>query len=163
MADRDDWAISGSGGTAVQTAKAAILLCLTVATGLGSWYLTENQWRRRDDAGQTFLNQKRFVEAERLFATAVEAARSFGGHDPRLARSLFHQAQSLSAQGKDTEAIPLLKESATIKERTLGPDHHDVAVVLEHYAAALRKVGRVDEAIAIETRTRIIEHKFDAR
>jgi tetratricopeptide (TPR) repeat protein len=147
----------------VQTAKAAMLLCLTVATGLGSWYLTDNQWRRPDEAGQTFLNQERFVEAERLFATAVEAARSFGGHDPRLARSLFHQAQSLSAQGKDAEAIPLLKESAAIHQTNLGPDHPEAARVREHYAAALRKAGRVDEAIAIETRAGMIEHKIDQR
>ena len=50
----------------------------------------------------------------------------------------FIQAQSLSAQGKYAEAI-LLKESAAIKERILGPDHHDVALVLEQYAAALRE------------------------
>jgi tetratricopeptide (TPR) repeat protein len=147
----------------VQTAKAAMLLCLTVTAGLGAWYLTDNQWRRPDEAGQTLLKQERFVEAERLFATAVEAARSFGGHDPRLARSLFHQAQSLSAQGKYTEAIPLLKESATIQERMLGRDHHDVALVLEQYGAALRKSGRVDEAIAVESRARMIEQKSDRR
>jgi tetratricopeptide (TPR) repeat protein len=158
MADR---AMVRNGGAAVQTAKAAMLLCLTVATGLGCWYLTDNQWRRPDEDGQTFLKQERFVEAERLFATAVEAARSFGSHDPRLARSLFHQAQSLAAQGKYTEAIPLLKESAAIKERILGPNHHDVVLVLKHYAAALRKTGQVDEAIAVETRAGRIEHKFD--
>jgi len=147
----------------VQTAKAALLLCLTVTAGLGAWYLTDNKWRRPDEAGQTLLKQERFVEAERLFATAVEAARSFGGHDQRLARSLFHQAQSLSAQGKYTEAIPLLKESATIQERTLGRDHHEFALVLEQYGAALRKSGRVDEAIAVETRARMIEQKSDRR
>jgi tetratricopeptide (TPR) repeat protein len=147
----------------VQTAKAAMLLCLTVTAGLGSWYLTDNQWRRPDEAGQRFLKQERFVEAERLFSTAVEAARFFGAHDSRLARSLFHQAQSLSAQGKYTEAIPLLKESATIQERMLGRDHHDVALVLEQYGAALRKSGRVDEAIAVESRARMIEQKSDRR
>jgi tetratricopeptide (TPR) repeat protein len=147
----------------VQTAKAAMLLCLTVTAGLGSWYLTDNQWRRPDEAGQRFLKQERFVEAERLFSTAVEAARFFGAHDSRLARSLFHQAQSLSAQGKYAEAVPLLKESAAIKERNLGPDHHDVALVLEQYAAALRESGRVDEAITVESRARMIEHKLNQR
>jgi tetratricopeptide (TPR) repeat protein len=147
----------------VQTAKAAVLVCLTVTAGLGSWYLTDNQWRRPDEAGQKCLEKDRFVEAERLFAMAVEAARSFGDHDPRLARSLFHQAQSLSAQGKYTEAIPLLEESGSINESILGPDHDDVALVLGHYAAALRKAGRIDEAIAVETRVRMNERKVDRR
>jgi tetratricopeptide (TPR) repeat protein len=152
-----------NGGAEVQTAKAAVLLCLTVTAGLGSWYLTDNQWRRPDEDGQAFLNQQRFIEAERLFAAAVEAARSFGGQDPRLARSLFHQAQSLAAQGKDSEAIPLLEESAAIKERILGRNHPDVVLVLEHYAAALRKSGRVAEAIAIERRAGRNEPRSDPR
>jgi tetratricopeptide (TPR) repeat protein len=151
----------------VQTAKAAMLLCLTVATGLGSWYLRVqipgNQWRRQDEAGLTSMDQQRFVEAERQFATAVETARSFGDRDPRLAQSLFHLAQALAAQAKYTEAIPLLEQSAAIKQTILGPDHNDVALVLEHYAAALRKSGRVDEALAVETRAGMIEHKFDQR
>jgi len=61
------------------------------------------------------------VEAERLFATAVEAARSFGGHDQRLARSLFHQAQSLSAQGKYTEASLCSRNPLRSTKRTLAP------------------------------------------
>jgi len=109
------------------------------------------------------MDQERFVEAERQFVMAVEAARPFGDRDPRLAGSLFHLAQALAAQAKYTEAIPLLEQSAAIKETVLGPDHHDVALVLEHYAAALRKSGRVDEAIAVETRAGMIEHKFDRR
>ncbi len=142
----------------METAKAAILLCLTVATGLGSWYLgvqvPDNQWRRPDQAGQRSMYQDRPGEAERLFATAVEVARTFGDRDPRLARSLFHQAQALEAQAKYTEAIPLLKESAAISETMPGLGHEDNAHILELYATALRKSGRDDEAKAISGRIR---------
>jgi tetratricopeptide (TPR) repeat protein len=112
-----------------------MLLCLTVATGLGSWYLRvqipENEWRRPDEAGQTSMDQERYAEAERQFEMAVEAARPFGDQDPRLALSLFHLAQSLAAQAKYTEAIPLLEQSAAIKQTVLGLKHHDVVLVLE--------------------------------
>jgi len=151
----------------VQTAKAALLLCLTVATGFGSWYLRvlipADQWRQQDEAGQTSMDQERFVEAERYFAVAVAAARPFGDRDFRLARSLFHLAQALAAQAKYAEAIPLFEQSVAINETILGPDHRDVALVLKHHGAALRKSGRVDEAIVVETRARMMEQKFDRR
>jgi hypothetical protein len=48
-----------------------------------------------------------------------------------LALSLFHLAEALAAQSKYAEAIPLLEQSAAIKETLLGPKHHDVALVLD--------------------------------
>ncbi len=93
-------------------ARVSLFVCLAVATGLGSWYLRvrlpDNQWRLADRAGQSLMDQKRYVEAERYFAMAVEAARDFGDRDPRRARSLSHLAQALAAQSKtaETDAMP---------------------------------------------------------
>ncbi|MFI5459254.1 MAG: tetratricopeptide repeat protein [Isosphaerales bacterium] len=136
----------------MRTAKAAILFCLAVATGSGSWYLRvrvpDNQWRRTDEAGRKSMDQGRFGEADRQFVTAIEAARAFGDRDLRLARSLFHRAQALVAQAKHSDAVPLLEQALAIYEKALGQDHPDVARVREYYAALLRAAGRSADAEA---------------
>jgi hypothetical protein len=45
----------------------------------------------------------------------------------------------------------------------LGPDHREVASVLEHYAVPLRKTGRTTDAEAAENRIRIIRDKLAQR
>ena len=131
----------------MQSAKAAMLFCLTVATGTGSWYLRvrvpDNQWRRPDEAGRESMNRGRFGEADRQFATAIVAAREFGDRDPRLARSLFHRAQALVAQAKPSDAIPLLEQALAIYQRAHGPHHPETAAVLELYSSTKAKATTV--------------------
>jgi len=45
----------------------------------------------------------------------------------------------------------------------VGPDHPTVAEDLENYAALLRKMNRVDEALALETRARSIRDKLSGK
>ena len=59
-------------------------------------------------------------------------------------------------QGKYAEAEPLYKRSLAILEKALGPDHPHIAKSLENYAALLRKTGRGNEALAMETRAGLI-------
>jgi hypothetical protein len=126
-----------NGGT-VNPAKAAILFCLTAATASGSWYLhvwaPDRLWRRTDLAGTKFMDQGRFAEAERQFAAAIHEARFFGDRDPRLAKSLLHQAQALVAQNKHPDAIPLLEQAIMIYQRAHGLDHPETAAVLNYFA-----------------------------
>jgi len=144
----------------VQAAKMAIFLSLAVATALGSWYLRvripERQWRRPHEAGRASMSRGQFGEAEREFATAVELAKALGENDPREALSLYHQADALVAQNRFDDAIPLFERALAIDEKALGPDHPDVAPVLEHYAVPLRRTGRTAQAEAAEDRCRVI-------
>jgi tetratricopeptide (TPR) repeat protein len=144
----------------VQAAKMAIFLSLALATALGSWYLgvriPENQWRRPLEAGRQSMSRGRFGEAEREFATAVELAKTLGQDDPREALSLSNQADALVAQARFDDAIPLFQRALEIDEKALGPDHPDVAPVLEHYAVPLRCTGRFAQAEAAEERVRRI-------
>jgi hypothetical protein len=48
------------------------------------------------------------------------------------------------------------KRSLAIWEKVLGPDHPDVATVLNNLAALYRKTGREKEAKALEDRARVI-------
>ena len=136
-------------GGAVQSAKAATLVCLAVATGLGTWYLQtlvpQKEWRRADVAGLQSLGQQRFVEAERQLTLAVHTARSFNDPDPRLGLSLFHLAQALVGQSKRAEALPLLEQAALIQSRALGLNHPDVLRVRAYQTALLQELARLDD------------------
>jgi tetratricopeptide (TPR) repeat protein len=141
----------------------AIFLSLAVATALGSWYLgvriPDNQWRLPQEAGRESMSRGQFGEAERAFATAVALAKALGENDPREALSLFNQADALVAQARFDDAIPLFQRALEIDEKALGPDHPDVAPVLEHYAVPLRCTGRIAQAEAAEERVRRIHDR----
>jgi tetratricopeptide (TPR) repeat protein len=141
----------------------AIFLSLAAATALGSWYLRvrmpESHWRQPHEAGRASMSRGQFGVAEREFETAVELAKALGADDPREALSLFHQADALVAQNRFDDAIPLFERALAIDEKALGPDHPDVAPVLEHYAVPLRRTGRIAQAEAAEDRGRIIRKR----
>jgi hypothetical protein len=137
-------------GGLVQSAKAATLVCLTMTTGLGTWYLNamvpQNEWRRAEIAGLESLGQERFVEAERHLTLAVYTARSFNDPDRRLGRSLFHLAQALVGQAKRAEALPLLQQSALIQSRALGNNHPDVVRVRAYQTTLLQDLDQLDQS-----------------
>ncbi len=67
-----------------------------------------------------------------------------GANVPLPVGLLFHVAYSLA-----------------ILEKTLGPEHPNVAAGLENYAALLRKTARADEADRMETRAKAIRAKSE--
>ncbi len=62
-------------------------------------------------------------------------------------------------QGRYPEAELLYRRALAIWEKTLGPEHPDVATSLENYAALLRKTGRDAEAARMETRAKKMRTK----
>jgi tetratricopeptide (TPR) repeat protein len=141
----------------VQTTKAAILLCLAMATGTGTWYLQvripDNQWRHSNDAGRRSMDQGNVDEAERQFAMAVETARRFGRRDLRLARSLLDRARALVAQDRRAEAIPVLEQALAIEEKVHGLDHQETVSVLQYYSDLLHGSGPAAGAQAADEPT----------
>ncbi len=137
-------------GVAVQSVKAALVVSLALAAGLGTWYLRawvpDRSWRALDDAGCKSLDQERFGEAERHFSLAVETARGFADPDRRLAVSLFHLAQSLAGQSRETEALPLLDRAMAIHARTLGRDNADGLRMGKFRETLLRQMAGAAEA-----------------
>jgi hypothetical protein len=134
-------------GEEVHSAKAATLVCLVLASGIGTWYLQvrvpDKEWQRAEEAGQRSLDEQRFGEAERFFTLAVHSARGFGNPDPRLGRSLFHLAQALVGQSKDAEALLFLEQSVVIQSKTLGTGHPDVFQIRAYQTAVLNKLARM--------------------
>jgi hypothetical protein len=52
------------------------------------------------------------------------------------AAALQAKVEELSRQGKYADAIPLAQRALAIREKTLGPDHPDVATSLNNLATA---------------------------
>ena len=76
-----------------------------------------------------------------------------------MAQSLNNLASLYDAQGKYAQAEPLYQRSLAIYEKALGPDHPDVATVLENYSLLLRKIGREAETTEMSSRAAAIRAK----
>ena len=55
-------------------------------------------------------------------------------------------------QGRYAEAEPLMKQALGIVERAQGPNHSDVATLLDHLCQLLILMDRVDEAEPLRVR-----------
>ncbi len=95
--------------------------------------------------------QDRYKEAKKLLERSL-AIRStlLGAFHPQVAISLHHLAWLLEAENNYTEAEHLYQQILSIRERSLGPASPKVALTRKHYAALLRKMGREEEATALE-------------
>ena len=58
------------------------------------------------------------------------------------------------------EDVTTADPSLAIVEKALGPEHPDVAQILENYAALLRETGRADEAERMDARAKVIRAKY---
>ncbi len=134
------------------------LLCL------GLWPMVaasaqETRWDSIMDGAVEAYQQADYAQAEKLFLAALKEAEKFGDQDPRLAASLNNLAELYRAQGKYTQAEPLYRRALAIWEKTLGPEHPDVATDLENYAALLHKLNRAAEADKMKARAQAIRAK----
>jgi CHAT domain-containing protein/tetratricopeptide (TPR) repeat protein len=75
------------------------------------------------------------------------------------ADELTDKAIALSQAGKYAEAIPLAQQVLAIREKVLGPDHPEVATVLNSFAILYEKEGRYAEAEALYKRALAIREK----
>ena len=73
-----------------------------------------------------------------------------------MATSLNNLAVLYHAQGRYAEAELLYQRALAIYEKTLGPEHPNVADLLENHAEFLRATDRNEEARAFEARAQMI-------
>ncbi len=76
-----------------------------------------------------------------------------------LVIDLINLAALYNDQGRYAEAEPLYERALAILEKTLGPEHPNLASTLENYSALLREVGRDAEAADMEARAEAIRAK----
>jgi hypothetical protein len=68
-------------------------------------------------------------------------------------------ARFYADQSKYEQAEPLHQRALAIRERVLGPEHPDVALLLENYATLLHRMNRTEEAVKLEERAQTIRAK----
>ncbi|MBI3324555.1 MAG: tetratricopeptide repeat protein [Candidatus Omnitrophica bacterium] len=98
--------------------------------------------------GLVYDGQGRYVEADSVYQRAVAV----------------REERRRSRQGKKASSPDrrLYEQSLAIRERALGPNHPEVAALLECYAAIVREDGKVEEADAAEARAKAIRAKAQA-
>jgi tetratricopeptide (TPR) repeat protein len=82
-----------------------------------------------------------------------------GQAEVETADSLSQKVMTLYHAGKYQAAFPIAKKVLRIRERTLGPDHHDVAVSLQTLAGIYEAVGDLPKARSFDERALKILNK----
>ncbi len=107
-----------------------------------------------DHLAAALMPAGRHKEAEDALSRSIAIwEKNLGPHHPTysfVAERLQILAEALTAQAKYDEAEAALRRAWDILQRTLGPRHSDLAPLLETYAVLLRKMGRNDDADAID-------------
>jgi len=75
------------------------------------------------------------------------------------ARILYEKANNLRRMGKYDEALPLTERALEIRERILGPDHHEVATALNRLAVLYSIKGEYAKAEPLYQRALFIQEK----
>ena len=85
------------------------LLCLAMSLASAQ----DNLWKTNLDAGDQLLKEHRYAEAEKRFLETLKEAERRGYQDERIALSLYKLGSTYAAQGKYTEAEPLLRRDSS--------------------------------------------------
>jgi tetratricopeptide (TPR) repeat protein len=91
-----------------------------------------------------------FAEAHKLTDRAVDILTSEGGS--ALASALGTRGLIYLDAGSDAEAVQWLQESYAERKKLPSPDFEAIAENLEKEIAALRRLGKLEEAILAEDR-----------
>jgi len=111
----------------------------------------------RADLAVLLARSKEFDSAEPLLRSTIPVLEKYkrsatladtkAEYDKRISMALFGLAIVLENKGDDSEAESLFKRAIALGKPVLPPD--DTAVILRNYAAMLQKVGRLQEASAM--------------
>ncbi len=111
------------------------------------------------DAGQAF-SRGDYAMASSTWLKALEELDHTDDKDPRVALTLDQLAESLAKENRQIEAIPVLNHCLDLKEKTLGPDHLEVANTLNNLAELYYSVGNFEDAPPLSERIMGIYEKI---
>ena len=112
-----------------------------------------------NNLGRIYLDWGRPSEARVLFERAVfvlENDSRYGPEDRNLGSMLTNLAIAYDSERRFSDAQLMYHRALAIKEKTYGENHLYVATTLDHCAASLRSVGKIEEAEVLEERARRI-------
>ena len=99
------------------------------------------------------------AEVELQLLETMKTAENLGEGNPLLMSSLYSLATFYEQQGELDKAEAQYKRALSIKEKTNGPNHPDVAIILNKYASLLRHAHRDEEADQFSRRASEIQAK----
>jgi tetratricopeptide (TPR) repeat protein len=102
---------------------------------------------------ESLYQQGRYAEAEPYAKEALRLAVEEVRPDPTIAIFLNNLAELYLVQRYYAEAEPLFRRSLEIKEKTLGPEHLDVANTQHNLATLYGEQSRYAEAEALHRRS----------
>jgi tetratricopeptide (TPR) repeat protein len=142
------------GDIAMKRAHQLGLLLAVIVLGV-FWALIKEQdrrWSLHDAAASRAFEDGRLDDAEKHVRKALGVARTYRGHDRRLARSLTGMGWVSIARARHGQAVGLFKEAMAIYEASKGSTSLDVANCLSGMATAYGKQARDTEAEALLNR-----------
>ncbi|MBA4078453.1 MAG: hypothetical protein C0508_25715, partial [Cyanobacteria bacterium PR.023] len=117
------------------------------------------EFDRYDKAGTEAYEHGKYAEAETLFSKGLKAAGQSGLDQLEVATAQNNLAEVYRAQAKYSKAEPLYKNSLTIREQALGPNHPTVATSLNNLALLYVTQGRYAQAESLFKRSLTIVEK----
>lgn len=142
-----------------------VLVCFVAASAACTPPTTP--WQKYNDAGRAAYREaqwsgnklKYYPEAEKNWVAGLKEAEKFGPQDPRLGISLNNLAVLYEEQLKFSQAEPLCERAIAFDERTLGPNHQDVADKQRSLALMYMSEGKFMQAEPLYKRLLEINEK----
>jgi len=102
-----------------------------------------------------YYDQKKYADAETMAQRALSLYKQlFGLEHINTIRALLNLSISISAQGKYPQGVEILAQTVLLAEKILPQENPLFALMLNNYAATLRKMKRIAEADKIEARAK---------
>ena len=106
------------------------------------------------------IQTDKHAEVERTLREAVQEAERLGPSNPFLLSSLYSLAAYYRDHQEFSKAEMVYQRALALKENSTGPEHPDVALILENYARLLKTANRQAEALPLESRARAIRAHY---
>ncbi|HKD38001.1 MAG TPA: tetratricopeptide repeat protein [Pirellulales bacterium] len=117
----------------------------------------------RSRLARIYIKSGQIGQAETMLKNAAIAGReAFGENTPVPSYATQYLGELYVAKQNYAAAAPLLAQALAIREKGHGENHPAVAEILESYSAALRGLGRNDEADRLDARKRAIDSNLVA-
>lgn len=109
---------------------------------------SESELKALELKGREYSNHKQWSKAQSIYRRILEKRRkSWSASDPRLIGPLNDIIRVTCVDGKCSDTLPFLNDLLSIRVKTLGPWHADVATTYALIAEANEKMQRYAEAI----------------
>lgn len=106
---------------------------------------------------QALFDQKQYEEAELVFRhSLIMAEELLWPGNPFVGDALRYLAGSFASQGRHMQAVPLYRKALAVIEQVRGPQHGDIAQLLDEFAKTLRFLNQDQEAKRFENRAQFI-------